>query len=273
MSKSHDAFIDSLRNVEVLTAADEILLARRIAKGGKDGARAREKMILHNLKLVAKVANGIARARHLHLLAVDDLFQAGCIGLYRAVDKFDPERGYKFSTYAYWWIRQAITREIEGVDHSIRLTSTSLRWVYYCINLYRTNNSLQQSVDQTCTDLKINRDTLVDALSAYTGSRSLSELTTDDTCLVDVIGSNDDPAAAVELEDQRAIVRSYLERLRPEDAAALKATYGIGTDEVPTRAYAQQVGLNKHQAQLRVERGRAELKRLLSQAKLFSIVS
>ncbi len=76
------------------------------------GLRARNRMVTANLRLVAMVVNRIPRPRH---VALDDALQAGSIGLVRAAEKFDPARGYKFSTYAYLWIRQSLTFEI---DHS-----------------------------------------------------------------------------------------------------------------------------------------------------------
>ena len=87
-------------------------------------ARARRQMIRENLRLVACIAKPyIARIQHSSSLEFADLLQAGSIGLIRAVEKFDPSLGYSFSTYASWWIRQAIRREIEACDGCIRLSA------------------------------------------------------------------------------------------------------------------------------------------------------
>jgi RNA polymerase primary sigma factor len=114
---STDALTLLMQNVgryPLLTAAEEVALAKRVERGDRE---AKERMINCNLRLVISIAKRYQN-RNLPLL---DLFQEGVIGLNRAVEKFDWRRGYKFSTYATWWIRQACQRAVSGQSDTIRI--------------------------------------------------------------------------------------------------------------------------------------------------------
>src|SRR6059058_4435709 len=106
--------MQSVGRYPLLTAAEEVALAKRIERGDRE---AKERMINSNLRLVISIAKRYQN-RNLPLL---DLFQEGVIGLNRAVEKFDWRRGYKFSTYATWWIRQACQRAISNQSTTIRV--------------------------------------------------------------------------------------------------------------------------------------------------------
>jgi len=107
-------YLRSIGRVSLLTAGDEVALAKRIERGDMD---AKEHMVQANLRLVVSIAKGYL-GRGLTFL---DLIQEGSLGLIRAVEKFDYRRGYKFSTYATWWIRQAVTRAIADKGRTIRI--------------------------------------------------------------------------------------------------------------------------------------------------------
>jgi RNA polymerase primary sigma factor len=107
-------YLRSIGKVELLSAGEEVSLAKRIERGDM---RAKEQMVKANLRLVVSIAKGYL-GRGLTFL---DLIQEGSLGLIRAVEKFDYRRGYKFSTYATWWIRQAVTRAIADKARTIRI--------------------------------------------------------------------------------------------------------------------------------------------------------
>ncbi len=110
-------YLKEIGKVPLLSAEQEIDLARRMEKGGKEGEEARKKLAEANLRLVVSIAKRYVGRGMLFL----DLIQEGNLGLIKAVEKFDYRKGYKFSTYATWWIRQAITRAIADQARTIRI--------------------------------------------------------------------------------------------------------------------------------------------------------
>src|SRR5438128_8068068 len=107
-------YLRSIGRVPLLTAEEEVCLAKRMERGD---VGAKQHMVEANLRLVVSIAKGYV-GRGLTFL---DLIQEGSLGLIRAVEKFDYRRGYKFSTYATWWIRQAVTRSIADKARTIRI--------------------------------------------------------------------------------------------------------------------------------------------------------
>ncbi|MBU1292250.1 sigma-70 family RNA polymerase sigma factor [Patescibacteria group bacterium] len=109
-------YLREIGRISLLTAQDEVRLAKKIEQGDQE---ARQQLTQANLRLVVSIAKRyVGRSRNLSLL---DLIQEGNIGLFKAVEKFDYHRGYKFSTYATWWIRQAITRSLADQSRTIRI--------------------------------------------------------------------------------------------------------------------------------------------------------
>ncbi len=108
------SYLKEIKDISLLTAEQEVTLARRVQKGD---TKAREQMIRANLRLVISIAK-----RYTNLgISLSDLIEEGNIGLMRGVDKFDPEKGFRFSTYAAWWIKQGISRAIIDQGKMIRV--------------------------------------------------------------------------------------------------------------------------------------------------------
>ncbi len=150
-SDSIQMYLKEIGKVPLLTTEEEIELAKRKEKGDKE---AEKKLIEANLRLVVSIAKKFAGAKGLSLL---DLIQEGNIGLFRAVEKFEYRKGYKFSTYATWWIRQAITRALADQSRTIRIP----------VHMVETINKFQQVQRQLIQDL--GREPLPEEIAAEMG--------------------------------------------------------------------------------------------------------
>ncbi len=138
-------YLREIGKIPLLTAEEELTLARKVVKGDK---RAKDAMAEANMRLVVSIAKRYV-GRGLDLL---DLIQEGNSGLLRAVEKFDPDRGFKFSTYATWWIRQAITRAIADQARTIRIP---VHMVETINKLLRTQRRLTQELNREPTNEEI----------------------------------------------------------------------------------------------------------------------
>lgn len=158
-------YLKEIGKVALLKPLEELEISRTILKGGRDAEAAKRKLIQANLRLVVSIAKRYL-GRGLNFL---DLIQEGNIGLMKAAEKFDSERGFKFSTYATWWIKQAITRAVADKAHTIRVP------VHMVENLYRLrkiSNDLTNQLHRKPTDdelanaMKISKDRLDEIIKA-----------------------------------------------------------------------------------------------------------
>ncbi|MGG6264190.1 sigma-70 family RNA polymerase sigma factor [Leptolyngbya sp. AN03gr2] len=185
-------FLREMARYPLLTQAQEIELAKEIAKGGATGERAKRCMVQSNLRLVVSVAKKYLN-RGVPFL---DLIQEGAAGLMRAAEKFEHERGYKFSTYAYWWIRQGITRAIADQSRTVRLP------VYIVENLSKLKKvqpELRQELgrkptqQELATALNMEEGKFEQMLTAAQKIQSLHSFVgrDEDTELIDLINADD----------------------------------------------------------------------------------
>ena len=259
-------YLREIGRVPLLTAAEEVSLAKRIEKGSEaaerlaeleasgcagdldfgerrelnamvaDGDAAKSALTQANLRLVVSIAKRYVN-RGLQLL---DLIQEGNLGLMRAVEKFDYTKGFKFSTYATWWIRQAITRAIADQARTIRIPVHMVESIY---KVQRTQREMAQELERNPTVEELARRTELSPSRV----REIERISQDPLSLDSPVGETDDSNLADFIEDQHAeepaematrrllaaAVVEALEQLGEREQQVLRARFGLEDDRTP----------------------------------------
>ncbi len=228
-SDSIQMYLKEIGKVSLLSYDEEVELAKRKEKGDRD---AEMKLIEANLRLVVSIAKKFSGAKGLSLL---DLIQEGNIGLFRAVEKFEYRKGYKFSTYATWWIRQAITRALADQSRTIRIP----------VHMVETINKFQQVNRQLIQDL--GREPLPEEISAEIGEdidkvRHIIKISQDTISLETTVGEDEEDSTLEDfIEDQKSVtpdrsaalqllkdyVKDVIVQLSPREQKILEMRFGL----------------------------------------------
>jgi RNA polymerase primary sigma factor len=220
-------YLSEIGRVPLIDAKKEVELARRIRKGD---AAAKQQLAEANLRLVVSIAKKYI-GRGLSFL---DLIQEGNIGLFRAVEKFDPERGFKFSTYATWWIRQAITRAIADQARTIRIP---VHMVETINKLTHTQRRLVQELgrEPTLEELAVEMEMDIKKV------QHIQKISQDIVSLEAPVGSEEDSKLGDFIEDEEAVnpfeatnrqlkkenVHSMLDFLTPRERKIIEMRFGL----------------------------------------------
>jgi len=238
-----DLFLAALARYPLLTASEEVALAKRIERGDK---QARERMVNSNLRLVVSIAKRY-RNRGVPFL---DLIQEGTFGLIRAAEKFDWRRGYKFSTYATWWIRQSVQRAVQNQAATIRLPIHvgERQYKLSCAARKLTaEHGREPTRNELATATGLSPRHVAEALDAVRDPVSLN-LSVDgdgEIELGDVLEDRTaaDPSEVVEQLLRGEQARRLLDALPERERQILELRFGLNTDPQSLEAIGRKIGL------------------------------
>ncbi|HET7744916.1 MAG TPA: sigma-70 family RNA polymerase sigma factor [Gaiellaceae bacterium] len=259
VSDSVTLFMNEIGKHELLTAPEEIALAKRIERGDQS---AKETMINSNLRLVVSIAK---RYRG-HGVSFGDLIQEGVIGLNRAVEKFDWRKGFKFSTYATWWIRQACQRAISNQGRTIRVPAHVHERRAKIARLgrqFEVEHGREPTLDEIVGLTGYEERHIEEALAAVEASVSLNQIVGDDGDgeLGDLFA---DPAAVDPAEEagdaiRRDTVRSALRSLPERERRILELRFGFDGEQQSLDAIAREIGVARERVRQLEQRALAKL--------------
>jgi RNA polymerase primary sigma factor len=270
-------WLDTIGRIPLLTPAEEIELGTAIQRWQQHpapcppgirrrGMRARERFVQANLRLavsyVAKRCNRLAKQH-----GSDDLIQAANLGLITAVERFDPARGYRFSTYAYWWIRQSVNRWIDTHSRLIAIPGSHSQHLSKLAGItarIEREHCRLPTHQELAAELGVSSRVLEQVLENGRTISSLDQVTTDDGLSLGSLcpswdRSLEDEETQRERWRQAEQLRSLIARLPPPDQRLLVLAWGLDGVEMPRPEMARQEGVSTRSLDARLERLQAAL--------------
>lgn len=242
---SLDKYLQEIGHEELISTEEEVELARRIKTGDR---KALEKLTKANLRFVVSVAKQYQNQG----LSLPDLINEGNIGLLKAAEKFDETRGFKFISYAVWWIRQSILQAIAEQGRVVRLPLNqvgSVNRINKVLSKFEQENERRPSVDEIADKTDLPHEKIEDVLKVNTRQVSVDAPMADGdgTSMIDFMQSDSDSSTDEELlkESLRAEIASALSVLNDRERNVIEAFYGINQPECTMEEIGKKYGLTR----------------------------
>ncbi len=267
-SESLDKYLTEIGRYELLTPDEESDLAMKASRGDKE---AKEKLVCSNLRFVVSVAK-----KYQHQgVPLCDLIDEGNIGLMTAADKFDATKGFKFISYAVWWIRQSIMLAIQEHGKTVRLPlnkTGQLNKINKAINQFEHENQRRPTTDELAKLLDEDEDKIKDVLNAQTSVSSIDAPITDDdsSTLGDVLANENSPQAdkGLVLDSLRADIAQFLKNLTPKQRAIIRMSFGLDGEEKSLDEIGEEFNLSRERVRQIKELSIRKLKSNIGRASL-----
>lgn len=233
-SASLDKYLQEIGREDLITVEEEVELAAKIRKGGPEGRRALEKLTRANLRFVVSVAKQYQNQG----LSLPDLINEGNLGLIKAAEKFDETRGFKFISYAVWWIRQSILQALAEQSRIVRLPLNqvgSLNKISKAFSKFEQENERRPSPEELAEELELPVDKVADTMKVSGRHISVDApfVEGEDNSLLDVLVNDDSPLADRGLvnESLATEIDRALDTLSTREKEIIKMFFGIGDSE------------------------------------------
>ncbi len=244
-SASLDKYLQEIGHEELITVEEEVELAQRIKKGDRS---ALEKLTKANLRFVVSVAKQYQNQG----LSLPDLINEGNLGLIKAAEKFDETRGFKFISYAVWWIRQSILQAIAEQSRIVRLPLNqvgSVNKITRAYNKFEQEHERRPSVNEIADKVDLPEDKIADAIKVNTHHVSVDAPFADgeDNSLLDILPNDNSPMADKELvkESLREEINRALLSLSERERNIIEAFFGINQHEMTLEEIGDKYGLTR----------------------------
>jgi len=260
-SASLDKYLQEIGREELVSPEEEVELAQRIRKGDQE---ALEKLTRANLRFVVSVAKQYQNQG----LSLPDLINEGNLGLIKAAEKFDETRGFKFISYAVWWIRQSILQALAEQSRIVRLPLNqvgSLNKINKALGKFEQENERQPSTDELADMIDIPKDKIADTLRVSGRHVSVDApfVEGEDNSLLDVLPNDDSPSADKGLtnESLSTEIERALQILTPREREIIKSFFGIGCQEMTLEEIGERLDLTRERVRQIKEKAIRKLKK------------